>query len=62
MQLGSHLELGLDFLIEIHYQISKDEMVFIGDLEKDIVTGRNAGIDAYLIGDLKTLVNEKRKK
>ena len=40
--------------------IDKSEALFIGDMEKDLIAGERAGIEAYLIDDLKNLVNEKR--
>ena len=47
--------------IKNHYKIDKDEMIYFGDLEKDILTGKNAGVKAYLIGALINLVRIKRK-
>lgn len=46
--------------IKNHFKIKKEEMVYFGDLENDLLTGENAGIDAYLIDDLINLVNKKR--
>ncbi|MHA1758944.1 MAG: HAD family hydrolase [Promethearchaeota archaeon] len=46
--------------IKDHYGINKKEMIYIGDLQKDIETGKNAGIDAILIDDIKKLVRMKR--
>jgi len=46
--------------IRDHYGVKKEEMIYIGDLEKDVITGKNAGIEAYLIDDLINLVNKKR--
>jgi len=46
--------------IQNHFKIKKEEMVYFGDLENDLSTGENAGIDAYLIDDLKNLVNKKK--
>ena len=50
------------FKIRDYYNVSEDDMIYIGDLEKDVTTGKNAGIDAYLIYDLINLVNKKREK
>jgi len=36
--------------IKDHYQVDKKDMVYFGDLPKDIQTGKNAGIEAYYIG------------
>ncbi|TXT55538.1 MAG: Pyrophosphatase PpaX [Promethearchaeota archaeon] len=33
-------------------KIKKEEMVYFGDMKKDLLTGKNAGIDAYFITDL----------
>ena len=46
--------------IQNHFKIKKEEMLYFGDLENDLLTGENAGIDAYLIGDLINLVNKKK--
>lgn len=46
--------------IQNHFKIKKEEMVYFGDLENDLLTGGNAGIDAYLIDDLINLVNKKK--
>lgn len=46
--------------IQNHFKIKKEEMVYFGDLENDLLTGENAGIDAYLIDDLINLVNKKK--
>ena len=46
--------------IQNHYNANKSEMVFFGDLENDIMTGKNAGIEAYYIQDLIELVRKKK--
>lgn len=46
--------------IKNQYKIKKEEMVYFGDLENDLLTGENAGIEAYLIDDLVELVNKKK--
>ena len=48
--------------IQEYFKIKKEEMIYFGDLEKDIITGKNAGIEAYLIEDLIKLVNKTMKK
>lgn len=40
--------------------IDKSKALFIGDMEKDLIAGERAGIESYLIDELKNLVNEKR--
>ncbi|MHA2394834.1 MAG: HAD family hydrolase [Promethearchaeota archaeon] len=46
--------------IQENFDVSKEEMLYFGDLEKYILTGKNAGIDAYWINDLTKLVDIKR--
>ncbi|MFX0105811.1 MAG: HAD family hydrolase [Candidatus Hodarchaeota archaeon] len=48
--------------IQDHFEINKEDMIYFGDLEKDVLTGKNAGIDAYFIEDLIKLVNKMKKK
>ena len=46
--------------IQNHYNVEKEEVIYFGDLRKDILTGTNARIDAFHISSLITLVNKKR--
>ena len=46
--------------IQNHYNVEKEEVIYFGDLRKDILTGTNARIDAFHIISLITLVNKKR--
>ncbi|MFW9989309.1 MAG: HAD family hydrolase [Candidatus Odinarchaeota archaeon] len=46
--------------IQKYYQVNKKEMIFFGDLENDLLTGKNAGIEAHLIGELIELVNKNK--
>ena len=48
--------------IQEYFKIKKENMLYFGDMEKDILTGKNAGIEAYLINALIQLVNETIKK
>jgi len=48
--------------IQNHYDIKADEMIYIGDMKKDLLTGNNAGVDTYLIEDLIEFVNNQEKK
>jgi len=48
--------------IQKHYKVSKKEMIFFGDLENDLLTGKNAGIEAYLVDDLIEFVNKVKNK
>lgn len=47
-------------IIKEHYKVKSEEIVYFGDLEKDIITGNNAGIETHLISELINLVNEKK--
>jgi phosphoglycolate phosphatase-like HAD superfamily hydrolase len=47
------------FKIKTHFNIEKQDMIFFGDLEKDIKTGKNAGIEVYYIDDLITVIKKK---
>ncbi|MFX0022359.1 MAG: HAD family hydrolase [Candidatus Hermodarchaeota archaeon] len=49
------------FRIQEQFNVNKNEMIFFGDLENDILTGKNAGIDAYFIQDLIELVKKKKE-
>jgi len=49
------------FKIQEHYNLLKNEIIYFGDLENDILTGKNAGIEAYLINDLIDLVRKKKE-
>lgn len=51
-------------LLEIkdYFDVIKEEMLFIGDLDKDLLTGKNAGIDSFLIDELIELVKDLRRK
>jgi phosphoglycolate phosphatase-like HAD superfamily hydrolase len=48
-------------VIKNHYGIENDEMLYIGDMKKDMLTGDNAGVDTYLIDDLIQYVNDHKK-
>ncbi len=52
-----------DGLIKIkeYFGVENKEMLYFGDLQKDLRTGKNAGIESYLINELKELVNKKRE-
>jgi len=49
------------FKIQNHYNVKMEEMIYFGDLRKDVLTGNNAGIDAFFINDLIALVNKKKE-
>ncbi len=46
--------------IQKFFNLRKDEIIYIGDLEKDIIAGRNAGIETHLIEDLIHIVKRVR--
>ncbi len=48
--------------IQEYFKTKKEDMIYFGDLEKDILTGKNAGIEAYLIDELIQLVNKIKKE
>ena len=50
------------YKIQDHFGIKKEEMMYFGDLKKDILTGNNAGIETYFIDDLIRLVNKIKNK
>jgi phosphoglycolate phosphatase-like HAD superfamily hydrolase len=41
--------------------VKKEEMMYIGDMVKDLKAGENAGIDAYMVDELIQFVKENRK-
>ncbi|MFX1323379.1 MAG: HAD family hydrolase [Promethearchaeota archaeon] len=45
--------------IQEKFKVKKEEMVYFGDLEKDILTGKNAGIKTYWVNDLIKWVRKK---
>lgn len=47
--------------IQDFYKVKKEEMIYFGDLKKDILTGKSAGIDVFLIEDLINFINKKKE-
>ncbi len=47
--------------IQDFYKVKKEEMIYFGDLKKDILTGKSAGIDVFLIEDLINFVNKEKE-
>jgi len=45
--------------IKKFFNVNAKEMIFFGDLDKDILTGLNAGIDVYYIDEIINLVKRK---
>ena len=48
--------------VQEHFNLRSEDLIYFGDLQKDLETGKNAGIDAFLIDELIHYVNEKRSK
>jgi len=48
--------------IKEYFGVRKEEMLYIGDLDKDLLTGQNAGIDSFLVDELIELVKDLRRK
>ncbi|MHA1477290.1 MAG: HAD family hydrolase [Promethearchaeota archaeon] len=47
--------------IRDHFQVLSKDMIYFGDLKKDLLAGANAGVESYFISDLKKLVKKVRK-
>ena len=48
--------------IQKHFKVKKEEMIFFGDLDNDLMTGKKADIESYYIDELIKLVNKKLNK
>ena len=50
-----------DGLVKIkeYYRVENKDMIYFGDLQKDLQTGKNAGIDSYFINEIIKIVKEK---
>ncbi|MBD3195460.1 MAG: HAD-IA family hydrolase [Candidatus Lokiarchaeota archaeon] len=46
--------------IKKHYNFKNQEIVFFGDMKKDLLAGKNARIDTYLIDDLIYFINKNK--
>ena len=46
--------------IQDHFQVLNEDMIYFGDLKKDLLAGANAGVESYLISDLIKLVKKVR--
>ena len=47
--------------IKNYFGVKEEEMIFIGDLENDLLTGQNAGIESFLVGEIIDIVHEHKK-
>ncbi|MFX1327441.1 MAG: HAD family hydrolase [Promethearchaeota archaeon] len=45
--------------VKDHYGVKKEEMIYFGDLESDLLAGENAGIETYFIDNLISLVRKR---
>ena len=48
--------------IQEQFKLDSDDLIYFGDLEKDVLTGKNAGVDAFYITDLIDFVKEVKQK
>jgi phosphoglycolate phosphatase-like HAD superfamily hydrolase len=46
--------------IQKHYSVKSNEMIYIGDMRKDLLTGKNAGIEAVIIDEFREFVRKLR--
>jgi len=46
--------------IRDHFQMFSEDMIYFGDLKKDLLAGANAGVESYFISDLIKLVKKVR--
>ncbi|TFF88487.1 MAG: hypothetical protein EU548_08820 [Promethearchaeota archaeon] len=46
--------------IQRYFNANPQEMIYFGDLKKDVITGQNAGISAFLIDEIIDLVRQKK--
>jgi len=46
--------------IRDHFQMLSEDIIYFGDLKKDLLAGANAGVESYFISDLIKLVKKVR--
>ena len=46
--------------IRDHFQVLNEDMIYFGDLNKDLLAGANAGVESFFISDLIKLVKKVR--
>ncbi len=53
-----------DGLLKImeYFGVDNEDMIYFGDLLKDIKTGNNAGVESYLIEEIINMVKKKRQE
>jgi len=47
--------------IREHFQVFKEDMIYFGDLKMDLVAGKKAGVESYIIDDLINFIKKVRK-
>jgi len=47
-------------IIQDHFQVLSEDMIYFGDLKKDLLAGANAGVESHFISDLISLVKKIR--
>ena len=48
--------------IQKRFNVKKEEMVYFGDMKKDLLTGKNAGVESHLVTDLIEYVETHKKR
>ena len=53
-----------DGLLKImeYFGVNREDMIYFGDLQKDIITGNNAGVESYLVEEIISMVKKKRQE
>lgn len=46
--------------IQEQFKLNSEDLIYFGDLKKDVDTGKNAGVDAFFVSELIELVKETR--
>jgi phosphoglycolate phosphatase-like HAD superfamily hydrolase len=49
-------------IIQEYFGVTSRDMIYFGDMKKDLIAGKNAAIDAYLVDDLIKFIERSRKK
>lgn len=48
-------------IIKNYFRVDNEEMIYIGDMKKDLLTGKNANVNSYLVDDLIEFVKKQKK-
>jgi beta-phosphoglucomutase-like phosphatase (HAD superfamily) len=46
--------------IREHFQVLKEDMIYFGDLQMDLVAGAKSGVETYIINDLINFIKKVR--